>query len=61
MTVTIQEHYIKSERYNVLAQAFEAALQKLGFNMKVSANTEIKNVGRGPETYVNFVLSQDND
>ncbi len=61
MTVTIQEHYIKSERYGILAKALEAALQKLGYNMRISANTEVKNVGRGPETYVNFVLSQDND
>ena len=60
MIVPIQESIIKRERYEILAKTLECALNSLGYKIRITADTELRNVGYGPETFVNFKLT-DND
>jgi hypothetical protein len=59
MTTSIAETYIKMERYSILAKALECTLNSLGYNLKIEADTELKDVGRGPQTFVNFKFTQE--
>lgn len=59
MIVPIQETIIKRERYEILAKTLECALNHLGYDIRISTDTELKDVGRGPETFVNFRFNTD--